>query len=150
MMARSVFALVAGCGREGTTILFSGLQVAILLMVAGYLLYRRAALQRRLRTPWRTIVKKLGISAEETNASVAELDKQFSNEVIEESAGTVEGRRRMFHEAGLMLEMADYAERNGSATVAPVVASLRAHAFAIRVEAALSAAGLRAKRVRGS
>jgi hypothetical protein len=39
----------------------------------------------------------------------------------------------MFREAGVMMEMADYAERNGGAESAPVVATLRSHAGAIRM-----------------
>ena len=49
----------------------------------------------------------------------------------------------MFREAGVMLEMADYAERNGGAEVAPLVARLRSHAMAIRVETLKRTAGVR-------
>src|SRR5581483_6250780 len=119
-------------------------------MVVGYLLYRRAVLQKRLRASWPAIVQKLGIGADEIHADAREIDRQFSNKVVEERARSGEGRRQMFREAGVMLQMADYAERNGASTVAPVVASLRAHALAIRVEIALSSVGLGRQCVPGS
>jgi hypothetical protein len=49
----------------------------------------------------------------------------------------------MFHDAGVMLEMAEYAERNGGPEVASLVASLRDHALAIRLATAKSAVGKR-------
>ena len=65
-----------------------------------------------------------------------ELDRSFSKEVIDRRAGSREGRREMFQGAGAMMEMADYAERNGDKEVAPLIANLRSHAMAIRIETA--------------
>jgi len=63
----------------------------------------------------------------------AEMDRHFTSEEIARRALTAQGRRTMFREAGVMLEMADYAERNGGAEVAPLVARLRSHALTIRM-----------------
>jgi hypothetical protein len=62
------------------------------------------------------------------------MDRYFTSEEIAKRAQTTSGRRTMFHEAGVMLEMADYAERHGGSEVAPLVARLRSHAMAIRVK----------------
>ena len=69
---------------------------------------------------------------------IAAIDRIFSREEIEKCAKSAHGRRTMFHEAGVMLEMADYAERNGGAEVAPLVASLRSRALGIRLAMAKS------------
>jgi CRP-like cAMP-binding protein len=84
----------------------------------------------------------LGKRGTRVNASDA-LDSCFSAEEIERRVATREGRGQMFREAGVMLEMADYAENSGEPEVATVVARVRAHAFAIRVETALRLAGRR-------
>lgn len=39
----------------------------------------------------------------------------------------------LFRAAGAMMEMADYAERNGGEAIRPVAANLRSHATAIRI-----------------
>jgi hypothetical protein len=44
----------------------------------------------------------------------------------------------MFREAGTMMEMADYAERNGGSEAAPVAANVRSHAAAVRLAAVKS------------
>jgi hypothetical protein len=128
---------------RGTAILISGPQFAILLFSTAYLVHRRVALRTRLRRSWPAIVARLHPAlgdSSRADTSTA-LDSCFSAEEIETRVATREGRAGMFREAGVMLEMADYAERNGEAEVAPVVARLRAHALKIRVETALSAAG---------
>ena len=106
------------------------------VLVAGYLGSRRAELHRRGRRSWDAIVRKLlpGRSESATSAeAAADLDKSYTNGTIERRAGSRRGRREMFLEAGAMMEMADYAERNGGNDAAAPVASLRSHALAIRV-----------------
>jgi hypothetical protein len=78
---------------------------------------------------------RLSFSAGESSADLAaEMDRYFTSEEISKRAQTMHGRRTIFREAGVMLEMADYAERHGGAEVAPLVARLRSHAMAIRME----------------
>ena len=117
-----------------------------LVLAAGYLLLRRAELLRRRRRTWDAIVERFqpGLGAGRNVA--VELDSRFSAEEIEARAATSEGRKRMFREAGALLEMADFAEQNGAAEVAPVAANLRAHATAIRVEAAKKLLGMGGRR----
>jgi hypothetical protein len=87
---------------------------------------------------------RLSFSTGESSADLAaEMDRYFTSEEIARRAQTMHGRRTMFREAGVMLEMADYAERNGGAEVAPLVARLRSHAMAIRVETLKRTAGIR-------
>ena len=104
------------------------------MLVAAYLLSRRVELLRRGRRSWEAIVEKLrpGLSNGTDAEAAADLDKRFTSGMIERRAMTAQGRRQMFREAGTMMEMADYAERNGDKEVAAVVASLRSHAMAMR------------------
>ncbi|HEX4285517.1 MAG TPA: hypothetical protein VHZ28_10525 [Terracidiphilus sp.] len=122
--------------------MFSSLQLAILVLVAAYLLHRRAELRRRSRATWAALVEKLGsygeVQGKGENATV-DLDEHFSNEAILIRAGLAEGRQQMFHEAGVMAQMADYAERSGDVQAAPVADRLRDHAIRIRIETAKDA-----------
>jgi len=124
---------------RGAAILFSGLQLAIFVLIALYLLKRVAALHQRNRRLWAEIVESLlpGLGAKQDD-SAAEIDRRFTNGAIEGRAASAQGRRQMFDEAGVMMEMADYAERNGGVATAPAVASVRNHAAAIRIATAKS------------
>lgn len=109
------------------------------VFTAAYLCSRRAELYRRGRRSWAAIVKKLlpGLEESATNAeAAADLDKSFTNGTIERLVWSRQGRRAMFREAGAMIEMAEYAERNGGKDAAAPAASLRSHALAIRVSVA--------------
>jgi len=108
------------------------------VFAAAYLLSRRAELLRRSGRSWEAILEKLrpGLSKSTDAEAAADLDKRFTNGTIEQRALTAQGRRTIFREAGVMMEMADYAERNGDQEVAPVVANLRGHAAAIRAATA--------------
>lgn len=74
------------------------------------------------------------VSESATSAQAeADLDKSFTNGTIGRLVWSRQGGRAMFREAGAMMEMADYAERNGGKYAAAPAASLRNHALAIRV-----------------
>ena len=147
---KSAFTLVTRSQVRGAAILFSWAQFVLFVLVSAYLLSRGAELWRRRRRSWDAITERLGLSRRAGHSDAAELDSRFSNKAIEEDAAHAEGRQRMFHEAGAMMEMADYAERNGTQDVAPVVARLRAHAMAIRARTALNAVGFGGRRDPGS
>jgi hypothetical protein len=109
--------------------------------MAVYLVLWAAKLHRRNARRWDAMVAKLrfSFSSGESSADLAaEMDRYFTGEEIAKRAQTIHGRRTMFREAGVMLEMADYAERNGGAEAASLVASLRSHALAIRMGTAKS------------
>lgn len=116
--------------------MFSSLQLAILALTAAYLLRRRAALWSRNRATWAALVEKLSIDRRNDGA---ELDGQFTSDGIRLRAAMPEGRRGMFREAGVMLEMADYAERNSMGQGSPVIVRLRDHALWIRIATAKDA-----------
>ncbi len=121
---------------RGPTILDSYLQIALFVSVAVYLGQWSAGLHRRNARSWDALVARLGLNLREGGSSAdlaAEMDRHFTSEEIAQRALTAQGRRAMFREAGVMLEMADYAERNGGAEIAPLVARLRSHALAIRM-----------------
>jgi hypothetical protein len=131
-----------GCGvcplllsGERPTILFAILQLAVFLLIAGYLCRVGAGVHRRNERSWSDIVLRLvpGSGADPGADTAAKIDRCFSRAEIETRASTTQGLRRLFRDAGLMLEMADYAERHGGIEVRALVASLRSHAMAIRV-----------------
>ena len=62
--------------------------------------------------------------------------ERSGKDAIEQRAGNARGRRTLFGAAGAMMEMADYAERNGGAETAPAAANLRGDATAIRIATA--------------
>ena len=118
------------------------LQMAIFVLVAAYLVQRRAALRKRNLQRWAALVGRLLPRLSSARGDLAEaIDRRFTNGMIERRAASAAGRREMFREAGAMMEMADYAERNGEATNAPAVASVRSHAVAIRLRTVMSFLG---------
>ena len=135
-MGKSVRTLFAELQVRGPTILDSYLQIALFISIAVYLGQWIAALYRRNARSWDAMVARLRLNFSKGGSSAdlaAEMDRYFTSEEIARRALTAQGRRTMFREAGLMLEMADYAERNGGAEIAPLVARLRSHALAIRM-----------------
>ena len=126
-------------------ILYSYLQIALFISIAIFFGQWRAELHRRNTRSWDAMVASLRTNFSPVAASedlAAEMDRHYTSEMIAKRAASVDGRRTMCREAGVMLEMADYAERNGGAEVAPLVARLRSHALAIRLATLKSRVGL--------
>jgi hypothetical protein len=108
-------------------------------VVAVYLGSAKIGLHLRNRRSWDAIVRRLLVRVELDPKSAdiaAKLDERFTNKAIEQRAGSVQGRRLLFRAAGAMMEMADYAERNGGAAITPAAANLRGHAMSIRIATA--------------
>jgi hypothetical protein len=126
---------------RGTAIPYSCVQIAIFVVTAGYLGYWAAEQRTRSARSWDEIAARLQPdlrrAALGTSLAVT-VDRLFSREEIEAQARSAHGRRTMFHNAGVMLEMAEYAERYGGTEIAPLIASLRSHAWAIRLATAKS------------
>ena len=132
---KSSFTLVANDYARGAAILFSYLQLALFLIFAACLGSARIGLQLRNARSWDAIVKRLLVRLDldpKSADTAAKMDERFTNDAIEQRAGTVGGRRMLFHAAGAMMEMADYAERNGGGAARPAAENLRDHAMAIR------------------
>lgn len=105
-------------------------------MIAAYLGSARIGLQLRNARSWDAIVKKLLVRLDldpKGADTAAKMDERFSNQAIEQRAGSIRGRRMLFRGAGAMVEMADYAERNGGIAIRAAAANLRGHATAIRI-----------------
>jgi hypothetical protein len=131
---KSECTLVADYSPRGAAILFSYVQLAVWLAITAYLCFARIAFQRRRARSWNELVKRLRAGAGDESAdAAAEMDRRFTSEAIARRVGDARGRRSMFRHAGAMMEMADYAERNGGAASAPAAANLRSHATAIRI-----------------
>lgn len=130
---------------RGTAILYSYLQIATFVLIAFCLGHWCVVQHDRSARTWDEIVARLQPdlrkAAPGTSFAVA-IDRLFSGDAIEAQAKSARGRRTMFHNAGVMLEMAEYAERNGGTETAPLIASLRSHAWAIRLATAKDALGM--------
>lgn len=134
---KSGFTLAANYQVRGAAILFSYLHLGFFLIIAAYLGSARIGLHLRNARSWNEIVNRLRADAGAQSADIAaEMDRRFTNQTIEQRVGSVRGRRLLFRAAGVMIEMADYAERNGGVTIRPAAANLRGHAMAVRIATA--------------
>ncbi len=117
------------------------LQIAAIAPVAIYLIRWRAGLRRRNARSWESLVARLqpGWSAREL--SVHFLQKEGLNTTPAETWERIQGyrgMRAMYHNAGVMLEMADFAGRNsdtGDSIDRVLLETLRNDAMQIRLGA---------------
>ena len=125
----------------GPAILPSFLQFAAFLAIVVHLCSARAGFQRRNARSWGAILKRLrggAGAALESSAIAAKSEDRSTAEAIAQRVHGRRGRRMMFHRAGAMMEMADYAERNGGQAIDPLVNEDLSgnHAAAIRIATA--------------
>ena len=101
--------------------------------VALYLFYERAVLCRRNRQSWESLVSRLDLGW--TTPGMSNPPSQYINSSEETSPRThsVRDLRAIHREAGVMLELADYAERNGDSSDTAMVKALRIDAVQIRL-----------------
>ncbi|MFZ0745263.1 MAG: hypothetical protein WAM85_12710 [Terracidiphilus sp.] len=112
--------------------LFPQLQIAAFMMAGLYLAYSRNVLHDRNLRTWDSMVAKLqpavvalrGLSTPQIHAAIAERHEHIR------SGHDV---RAMHRSSGAMLEMADYAERNGDSVDPALLGSLRSDAIHIRI-----------------
>lgn len=116
--------------------MFIALQISLLVAVAAYLLHWRANRRRRSVQSWDSLLARL-----RPNCSARELsdDLLFEPEL---KTTLVEKWRRlhashglwaMFQNAGVMLEMADYAARNSDSIDGELLAAFRSDAMQTRM-----------------
>jgi hypothetical protein len=75
-------------------------------------------------------------AALESSPTAARSEGRSIGEAVAQPVRGHRNRRMMFRRAGAMMEMADYAERNGGAAIQPLGDDLRDHAAAIRIATA--------------
>lgn len=114
------------------------LQFAAFVVVAISLIRWRVCLSRRNSESWDSLLARLKPGWSAHNLSDDFLVKEGLSAPPEEIWELMQGARglwAMYRNAGVMLEMADYAERNGAFSNSELTASLRGDAMQIRVGA---------------
>jgi hypothetical protein len=112
------------------------IQIAILASVALYLVLSRHRARHRNAQSWDALLARLRPDWSARELSDHFLWKEEINATPEDAWRRMEGPKGlwvMFQNAGVMLEMADFAAKNGSAIDPVVVATLRSDAMQIRL-----------------
>ena len=114
------------------------LQIAAILGVAAYLYSRWASLRRRQAESWDSLVARLqpgwgGHLLTEPPLSGGRR-RNFAPRMGWRQVREARGLWSMFENAGVMLEMADFAARNGDAVDGELLEAIRRDAMSIRVE----------------
>jgi len=116
--------------------LYALIQIAILALVAMYFVFWRNRARRRNAQSWDALLARLRPDWSARQLSDHFLWKEGINASPEDAWRRMEGPKGlwvMFQNAGVMLEMADFAAKNGG-TVDPVsLATLRSDAMQIRL-----------------
>jgi len=111
------------------------LQVAAFVLVAAYLGYRRMVLARRNGRSWESLIARLDIGWSGRPLSEHFLWKEGLSSTPDEAWEHMRGIRglwAMFRNAGVMLEMADYAAGCGDSADPMLLQMLRTDAMQIR------------------
>jgi len=104
------------------------LQIGAVSAIALYIYQRRASARRRNEQSWDSLVSRLrpDSSAQNWAESNATPEEKWNR------TGGAHGLWSLHENAGIMLEMADYAARNGEAVDRDLLATLRSDAMQIR------------------
>ena len=117
------------------------LQFAAVAIVLTFLARWRASLRRRNLQAWDSLVTRLRSDRSVQGLTNHFLEKEGLNTSPEEtweSIGGVRGLLTIYHNAGVMLEMADYAARNSDLVDPELLAALRNDALQIRVKVVIA------------
>ena|SRR5579859_7099018 len=119
------------------------IQVAAITFATVFLYVLKAGLSRRNAQSWQSIVARLRLDPGTSrlgDQSVWNNDLKFTPAEKWQLVHGAQGLWTMFENAGVMLEMADYAARNSDTVDKEMLAALRSDAMQIRVSV-LSALG---------
>jgi hypothetical protein len=108
------------------TITLIALQFAVFTLTAAYLAFSAATLHRRNQVSWQSLSSRLQPSW------ISEAMPVSSSARVAVLASDRSARWSAFRDAGILMQMADYADRNGIAVDPSVLASLRADAIRMR------------------
>jgi len=112
------------------------IQIAVLAAVALYFVYLRGRMRRRNAQSWDSLLARLRPDWSARELSDNFLWKEGINATPEDAWRRMEGPKGlwvMFQNAGVMLEMADFAVKNGGAVDPVIIATLRSDAMQIRL-----------------
>ncbi|HET6168892.1 MAG TPA: hypothetical protein VFE01_01875 [Terracidiphilus sp.] len=111
------------------------LQIAAISFVAVYLGRARVAAWRRTNQTWDSLIARLRHDWSARDLSDHFLSKEGLNTTPNETWDRIQGPKglwAMYHNAGVMLEIADFASRNSGTIDAAILANLRNDAIQIR------------------
>jgi hypothetical protein len=124
--------------KQGRPMIFTLLQVTAVLGAAAYLKHWRDRVRSRNTQTWGSLVARLRPDWNSRELSDPALWTDGASATPEQKWERMHGARglvAMFQNAGVMLEMADYAERNSDTISRELLASLRSDALQIRISA---------------
>jgi len=126
---RTCPAPLASSGRESTIILIP-LQVAFFILITGVLVGTSVEKHRRNRRSWPAIVDRMSPEAKlQWNTSASVPRPEVMGEVW------IGNPRAAFRDSGVMMEMADYAERNAPLSDSTRMQTVRTAAVKLRTVA---------------
>ena len=112
------------------------LQIVAVSLVAGYLLYLRFSMVRRSKRSWEALIAQLQKGWSGRQLSEHFLWKEGLSSTPDDTWAHIQGTRglwAMHKNAGIMLQMADYAARNGENIDPELLRTLRSDAMQIRL-----------------
>jgi len=113
------------------------LQLAVVVLSAAFLCWRRADMVRRNKQSWETLVARLKPNWDARELIDFPLPGDLSRPSLWKKLGRIHGSkglRTIYKNAGVMLEMADYAAHNCATLDPSLLESLRSEAMQVRVQ----------------
>ncbi len=111
-------------------------QIALVVAIAGYFVYWQMSVRRRNRQSWESLIGRLNEGLKFNALSEHFPWKEGLSTTPEETweqLGGVRGLRAIYRNAGVMLEIADFAARNASNVDPALLQNIHADAAQIRI-----------------
>jgi len=121
-----------GIPKKETEMLLAQMQSVFATFAAVSLVYWLASHHRRNARTWESLVARLEPARNNVCAASIHEGAEDAPLLVQKR----DGLRKMHRQAGVMVEMADYAERNGSAMSQVMIDALREDAIHVRLETA--------------
>ncbi len=116
--------------------MITALQIGALALVVGYLVYLRISMARRNGQSWESLIARLQPGWSGRQLSEHFLWKEGLSSTPEDTWEHIQGTRglwAMHKNAGVMLQMADYAARHGENVDPALLQALRSDAMQVRL-----------------
>jgi hypothetical protein len=116
--------------------MLSVLQIVAVALIVGYLGYLRVSMGRRNKQSWESLIARLQTGWSGRQLSEHFLWKEGVNATPDETWVHIQGTRglwAMYKNAGIMLQMADFAARHAESVDPAILQALRSDAVQIRL-----------------
>lgn len=116
--------------------MITALQIVAVALVVGYLGYLRVCVARRNKQSWESLIARLQTGWSGRQLSEHFLWKEGLSSTPDDTWAHIQGTRglwAMFRNAGVMLQMADYAARHAENVDPELLRTLRSDAVQIRI-----------------